>query len=759
MILTDLNEQQIEAVTTINGPLQIIAGAGSGKTRVLAYRIAYLIEQGVKPWNILALTFTNKAAKEMKTRIADLLDEQSANEVRAGTFHSVFARILRTEASQIGYDSNFTIYDTDDSLSAMKQIIKRSTYNKDKEVYPNSILKEISIAKNSLITPSDYIANAISKFERIVAELYRPYQAFLKQNNAMDFDDLLLNTLLLLHKNKETLLKYQNRFHYILIDEYQDTNKVQNDIMYILAQARQNICIVGDDAQSIYKWRGADISNILNFSKYYPYCKVVKLEQNYRSTKNILAISDSVIKQNKNQLKKQLWTDNPEGEKIKLLNFNDDREEAQNIIRDIANKIEKQSLKNTAILYRTNAQSLALENACRLYNIPYIVIGGMSFYKRKEIKDVLAYLQILLNPADSISLQRVINEPPRGIGGTSIEKIDTFANSYSISFFDALNHIDKIDIKQKKTINNINEFRNLIKKHCELVRINSQPDHLIKYIENTGIIKYYKDIDTLEAQDRVRNIEQLLTDIFSYLSYQNTTLESYLEQTALITDIDVKDLNQDILTMMTIHSAKGLEYDWVYIVGMENDLFPLPSKVEDSIENKCGLLEEERRLFYVGITRAKKELTLSYCNTRYKFGNVFRPKPSSFLNEIDSELLLDVVGNTFLNDYKKPSYPDFKQSSEQIQSFNQANTYYSKKPYPVFDDMQHEDNYSQTPKNDPFASIMYKAGDMVKHNQFGLGKITAVSGLGDGLKLTILFKTAGKKQLIAKYANLEKLEF
>ncbi len=751
MILTDLNEQQREAVTTINGPLQIIAGAGSGKTRVLTYRIAYLIEQGIKPWNILALTFTNKAAKEMQTRIAELLDEQSANDVRAGTFHSVFARILRNEAHEIGYDSNFTIYDADDSLTALKQIIKKSIHT---ETHPNAVLKEISKAKNSLITPSDYIDNATSKFERTVMELYQSYQKYLKNNNAMDFDDLLVNTLLLFDKKYEILSKYQNRFHYILIDEYQDTNRVQYDIIYRLAQARQNICVVGDDAQSIYKWRGADISNILNFSKHYPYSKVVKLEQNYRSTKTILAAADSVIKKNKHQLKKYLWTDNPEGEKIKLLKFNDDKEEAQNIIRDIANKIGKRSLKDTAILYRTNAQSLAFENACRLLNMPYVIVGGMSFYKRKEIKDVLAYLQILLNPADSISLRRIINEPGRAIGPTTIEKIETFANMHSISFFEALNHIDKMDIKQKKTINNIIDFRYLINKHRELVKQNSSPEHLKTYIENTGIIAYYDDMATPEAQDRIRNIEQLLTDIFNYLTYPNTTLQNYLEQISLISDIDIKDLNEDILTIMTAHSAKGLEYDYVYIVGMEDNLFPLPAREDE--DNT----EEERRLFYVGITRARKELALSYCNRRQKFGEYLNTKHSYFLEEIESDLLLDEMENTFLYDNQRETFSNIRQPfvNQKQPFFAQRKPYQAKKSYPVFDDMQYEDNYSQVPKNDPFASIQYKAGDIVQHNQFGLGKITAVSGLGDGLKLTIAFGTVGKKQLIAKYANLIKVK-
>lgn len=741
MILDELNEQQIEAVTTINGPLQIIAGAGSGKTRVLTCRIAYLIEQGVKPWNILALTFTNKAAKEMQERIAKLLDEQSAKGIWAGTFHSIFAKILRIEANEIGYDRNFTIYDADDSLRALKYIMKARAVLK--EFKPNSILNAISTAKNAFILPAQYINNASSKFERAVAECYKPYQEYLKNNNAMDFDDLLINILKLLDK-QEILSKYQDRFHYILIDEYQDTNKVQYQAINQLAKHRQNICVVGDDAQSIYKWRGADISNILNFSNDYVNCKTVKLEQNYRSTKNILAAADSLIKNNKQQLKKHLWTNNETGEQIKLFKFYDEKEEAQNIINSIINKNGSSSLKEFAILYRTNAQSLAFENACRMYNLPYIVVGGMSFYKRKEIKDVLAYIQILVNPNDNVSLLRIINEPPRGIGETSIDKIEMFANNNSISFFNALLYIDKINIKQGKTIQQIYKFKELVNKHTEFVKQNVSPEHLVKYIENTGIIDYYNEIDTAETKDKIRNIEQLLTDIIDYLSTEpNRTLQDYLEQVSLIADIDSKDLTEDRLTIMTAHSAKGLEYNYVYIVGMENDLFPLSSSKEQ------GEIEEERRLFYVGITRAKKELILSYVDTRFKYGQHFHNTPSFFLKEIDKELLLDEIENTFLYDNQKKHFSDI--------NYYSPNNFRPKKQFPVFDDMQYKDNYSQLPEYESLSNSPYKVGDVVQHNQFGEGKITGTSGFGDSLKLTVFFGNIGKKQLIAKYANLKKL--
>ena len=750
-ILDGLNENQKEAVTTINGPLQIIAGAGSGKTRVLTHRIAHLIEQGIKPYNILALTFTNKAAKEMKHRIAQLVDEYNAERIWAGTFHSIFARILRYEASEIGYDNNFSIYDTEESLTVLKKTVF-TNIDISKETKENAVFSAISSAKNKLILPDKYAQNATTNFEKIVAECYREYQAQLLRNNSMDFDDLLVNMLRLLHI-PNILAKYQDKFHYILIDEYQDTNKVQYSAINELAKHRQNICVVGDDAQSIYKWRGADITNILNFGKDYPYCKVVKLEQNYRSTKNILAAADSVIKHNKNQLPKHLWTENDDGEKIYLMKLQNDRVEAKNVVDIINNKYrEGEKLNQFAILYRTNAQSLVFENACRMLNLPYIVIGGMSFYKRKEVKDILAYLRLLVNFKDDNSLLRIINEPPRGIGGVTVDAVVNFARKNRLSLLESLKIATSEQVITKKPATQIDKLSHLFEKHIQLVRENASPEHLVEFIQQTGIIDYYKEIDTDDANDRLANIEQLLTDIISYISNDSLgdsfnenserNLQSYLEQVSLISDLDAKELAEDRITLMTLHSAKGLEYDNVFIVGLENNLFPLTSssKFVDDIE-------EERRLFYVGVTRARKTLTVSYCENRMKFGQFHQNSPSIFLKEIEPDLLEDVMGNTFL--VRKRNFDSVLSNNQKMPSPKKS---FPKENYSQIDDFSDDDNYSQLPETvDGF-----RIGDVVKHSSFGVGKILDISGFGDKQKITVHFSTVGRKQLLLKYANLEK---
>lgn len=744
-ILYGLNEKQVEAVTTINGPLQIIAGAGSGKTRVLTHRIAYLIEQGIQPYNILALTFTNKAAREMQSRIAQLVDEFNAKRIWAGTFHSIFARILRVEADKIGYDRNFTIYDQEASLRALKTVMKR--LNIPKETKENAVASVISSAKNMIILPDKYGTQASSKFEHTVAECYRSYQAYLLKNNAMDFDDLLVNMLRILHI-PELLAKYQDKFHYILIDEYQDTNKVQYSAIKELAKHRQNISVVGDDAQSIYKWRGADITNILNFENDYPYCKTVKLEQNYRSTKNILGCADSVILHNKQQLHKHLWTDNPDGDKVKLMKFYDDREEA-NTVASIINRryIAGDQLNQFAVLYRTNAQSLAFENACRAYNLPYIVVGGFSFYKRAEVNDVLAYLRLLVNPRDDGSLLRVINEPPRGIGAASIEEIRNYADRKSMPMYDALYFADDYITKRKQTAIQAKRLYNIFQKHRQLVIDNAEPEHLIEYIQETGITDYYKEIDTDEANDKLRNIEQLLTELFNHIrDAEGRTLSTFLEQVSLISDLDAKELAEDRITLMTLHSAKGLEYDNVFIGGLEQELFPLTSARMRDDE------EEERRLFYVGITRARKNLVITYTENRLKFGSIQRMLPSLFLREIDEEFLEDVTGNTIL--IKKRQYQDLH--INQVKS-----SIPQKKQYPAFDDMQYSDNYSQIPTKPSYPSAgsnAFRTGDVVKHDSFGVGKIVMISGMGDNLKATIQFANVGRKQLLMKFAKLQLVE-
>jgi DNA helicase-2/ATP-dependent DNA helicase PcrA len=731
--------------------LQIIAGAGSGKTKVLTHRIAYLIEQGVNPYQILALTFTNKAAKEMRERIARILNSEDANKIWAGTFHSIFARILRMEAHQIGYDQSFSIYDVEDSQNALRRVFADNLIPKDTK--PNAIFSAISAAKNKLISPEKYSENASTQFEKVVAECYRLYQLYLLQNNAMDFDDLLVNTVRLFQQ-QEILAKYQDRFHYILVDEYQDTNKVQYITINQLAKHRQNICIVGDDAQSIYRWRGAEIQNILNFEKDYPNCKTVKLEQNYRSTKNILAIADSVISNNQNQLRKNLWTENEAGEKATLMKLSDGKSEAKTIIEIIKQlnltNPQENKLKQFAILYRTNAQSLEFENACRLAGLHYIVVGSMSFYKRKEIKDILAYLRLLINPKDDNSILRIINEPPRSIGASSVEIFMNYSKQNGIPIVKSLKFAESIFGQKKRSVQAMKLF-DLIEKHTNYFNEKAEPEHLIEYIEKTGILDFYREIGTDEANDRILNIEQLLTDIISFLKEDKSRdLQSYLEQVSLVSDMDAKELNEDRLTLMTLHSAKGLEFDNVFIAGMEGNLFPSSSC--RSLEDE----EEERRLFYVGITRAKKKLFLSYASGRLKFGYPVGNPPSMFLKEIDEELLEDKMGNTFL--VKKKSFESISHSLTK-----KANPLVKKTfpAYSEFNDMPYKENYSQIPEAEIIknaANKRLKVGDVVKHNSFGVGKIIGLSGNDADLKATINFNEIGRKQLLLKFANLEKFK-
>lgn len=740
-ILKGLNPEQKKAVETIDGALQIIAGAGTGKTLVLTHRIAYLIEKGIPPYKILALTFTNKAANEMKERIARLVNPQDAERIWAGTFHSIFARILKIEAEHLGYTNNFTIYDDDDSLKLIKQIAEFKDL-KDQKIQAKNVYSIISAQKNKLISPEAFLETATTPLYKQVAEIYRAYQNALHRNNAMDFDDLLVNTVLLF-KNKEILAKYQEKFNYILVDEYQDTNRVQYLAIRALAQQHQNICVVGDDAQSIYKWRGADIKNILDFEKDYPNCKTVKLEQNYRSTANILKAADSVIAKNTMQLRKTLWTKGNAGEKVKLMRLSDEKAEANRIITIIKEKllVEGKKISDFAVLYRTNAQSMSFEKVCRIHNIPYVVVGSVSFYKRKEVKDVLAYLRLLVNPYDAVSFYRVINEPPRGIGAKTVEKIEALqaenpeTDIINVAI-DAINNAQlngKIAEAASKLIGTILEYKKIL-----VESNNVQEDDVFNYIEKTGLLDYYREIDDEQSSDRLNNIEQLLNDITSYmvLSPENT-LASYLEQVTLISDIDTKEksMQDEVLTLMTLHSSKGLEFDTVFIPGVEMGLFPLLRNMELEEE------EEERRLFYVGITRAKRELFLSYVETRVKFGHFEKAAPSMFLKEVSPEVMVDLTGNTFL--IPKPKFDDLK---DMEQGFSDDSKF-------IFDDLNYQENYSQI-SNDKQG---FNKGDIVQHKKFGTGRIVDVSGTGENTKVTVNFSLFGQKHLLVKYANLQKL--
>ncbi len=731
-LLDGLNPEQRAAVETINGPVQVIAGAGSGKTRVLTTRVAFLIASGKQPEEILALTFTNKAAREMKGRIAQSLGGNISERIWAGTFHSIFARILRYEAEKINYKNNFSIYDSDDQLALIRGIEKEIGISTS-EFSPNNFQGFISRLKNNIITPEEFSRSARTIFEKHALEVYSLYQIRLRENNAMDFDDLLLNTLTLFNENKDVLAKYQKRFKYIHVDEFQDTNRPQYLIVQLLAKSQQNLFVVGDDAQSIYRWRGAEIKNILDFSKEYPYAKMIRLEQNYRSTSTILDAAHSVIMNNRNQIEKKLWTNNKKGELIKVITAEDDNAEADRV-RDTIYELKMSNnyhYNDIAVLYRTNAQSLLLERALRFANIPYQIYGGVSFYQRKEIKDAIAYLRLLINSNDSISLLRVINEPPRGIGKVSINHLIEYSNEKHISLFESclLQDEDPNLVKRPKLA--AKQFATLVHSYQELLVDNSLESIIPAYLNETGLLQMYQEIDTPEARDRLNNIENLITDIIRF-ARENPTLSlgDYLQQISLLTDFDTSDLSDNRVTLMTLHTAKGLEFPIVIITGLENGLFPI-AKAENSPEE----LEEERRLFYVGLTRAKERVFLSYAKRRSRFGEYQSCMPSNFLLEIGKEYLnwKDIYNNIHS---KVQSHKDTLPRTHQH----------------YFDDEQKQNYYSQIPEDNSF-----HIGERVSHSHFGEGKIIAIFGSGESTKLTIDFPSVGRKQLMAQFAKLEKL--
>lgn len=737
-----LNPEQLKAVEHINGPLLIIAGAGSGKTRVLTSRIANLIQSGVEPWKILTLTFTNKAAREMKDRIANILSIEQSERIWAGTFHSVFAKILRIESDKFGFTSNFTIYDSEDQLSAIKSVMNRLNITQQ-NISPKAVRSVISDAKNQMINSIEFAQSAETGFQREVSKIYKEYSNYLKENNSMDFDDLLLYMYKLLTLSQEIKSHYQEKFKYILVDEYQDTNKVQYLILKELANSHQNICVVGDDAQSIYGWRGADINNILDFKKDYPYAKTIKLEQNYRSTKNILNAADSVIKNNKTKLDKKLWTDNVEGDLIELVECEDDRAEASRIADIIKTSNYKYS--EIAILYRTNAQSLALENEFRKNRIPYVVIGSLSFFKRKEVKDVLAYLRLIVNKNDNESILRIVNEPPRGIGKTSLDHLDNFAKVRGISLYESFASAELNMNLQKRAVTSSKSFIDIIEHYRNKIEDDPSFNNLKDYIDAVGLISMYLDIPTEDSQERLDNINQLLNDIEVFLSQSDElTLQDYLEQSALASDADEKEVGTDKVTLMTIHSAKGLEFKFVVIAGLEQGLFPLMRSDYAKEEE-----EEERRLFYVAITRAMHNLTLTYAKRRMKFGELSSQLISNFVYEIPSSLLKSnkkVINSKFGVTSKIPSDIFTNKNNKSIPlkdrfSVPQKNEYSQVSNY---------DNYSQVPSENDF-----HVGDIVSHSQFGQGKVNGIKGEGPRKQAIVRFDSVGRKMLMLKYAKLQ----
>src|SRR5580704_7821381 len=647
--LKGLNEAQKEAVLHINGPLMIIAGAGSGKTKVLTTRIAHLMNNGVDAFNILALTFTNKAAKEMKERVERTLGNTEARNLYIGTFHSVFARILRAEAHRLGYPNNFTIYDTDDAKSVVKTVINELNLN-DKHYKPSTVYNRISSAKNALVGPAEYANDYYIQQEDMrsqrpaIAQIFDAYVKRCRKNGAMDFDDLLLKFYELLKTFPESLSKYQRKFKYILIDEYQDTNPAQYEIIKLLGAMYENVCVVGDDAQSIYSFRGATIQNILQFQKDYDDVKVIKLEQNYRSTQNILHVANEVISNNKGQIEKRLFTENAEGEKIKLVRTLTDNEEG----KFVADTIQEQKLRNHfnnkdfAILYRTNAQSRAFEESLRRMAIPYTIYGGMSFYQRKEIKDFIAYLRVIVNPKDEESLKRIINYPARGIGKTSIDRAVLAANEQNIYLWEVLERATEFGYKAG-TLEAIENFVQMIRSFSSMLATKNAYDVAMHVGKQTNLVKELFSDKTTEGLARYENIQELLNSIKEFtempdedgvLEAETKTLGNYLQQITLLTDADDKDPNADTVKLMSIHAAKGLEFTCVFAAGLEEMLFPNAMAINTREE-----LEEERRLFYVVITRAKQKLWITYANTRYRFGSLVQNEPSRFIDEIPPDLL------------------------------------------------------------------------------------------------------------------------
>jgi len=752
--LSELNEAQKAPVIQKDGPLIVIAGAGSGKTRVLTYRIAYLMDQGVDPFSILALTFTNKAAREMKDRISKVVGQSEAMNLWMGTFHSVFARILRAESNKLGYPSNFTIYDTQDSERLISSIIKEKNLDKDLYKY-KQIRSRISTFKNNLITVNAYFNNPelrevdlMSKRPKI-GEIYKEYVDRTFKAGVMDFDDLLLKTNELLNKYPEVLAKYQDRFRYILVDEYQDTNHSQYLIVKALSDRHQNICVVGDDSQSIYSFRGANINNILNFQKDYDDVNLYRLEQNYRSTKNIVNLANSVIKHNLSKIEKSVWTDNDDGKKVLVSKMHSDAEEG----RFVANKIEEikmnSSLSNSdfAILYRTNAQSRAIEDSLRKRLIPYRIYGGLSFYKRKEIKDVLAYLRLIINHKDEESLKRIINYPARGIGQSTIDKLIFYSNEKNISIYESISSVDELNKTfNKGVLERLTKFYYLI----EMFKIENEKLNAFEICDlvfkKSGIIQELKRDFTPESITRIENIEELLNGTRDFIEGQveladaDTSLANFLQDISLATDFDINSNNEtDEVSLMTIHLSKGLEFTYVFIVGVEEDLFPSALSLNTRSE-----LEEERRLFYVALTRAEKQVLISYSLSRYRWGKIIDVEASRFIEEMDPEYL--EFNNNDLNFSKSNRVTTYKKHKERkpITNFN----LFKNKNLKNINNLGKISDFSK--KNNSL-----KLNQQVSHERFGLGIILEIEGEGKDKIASINFNGIGIKKLLLRFAKLK----
>jgi len=798
-ILEGLNKEQLEATTTTEGPLLIIAGAGSGKTRVLTHRIAYLInEKNVKPWNILAITFTNKAAKEMKTRIEGILGDDLSKDMWVGTFHSMCVRILRREIEKVGFNRDFLIFDTTDSKSVIKDCLKELNID-DKLFSEKFLMFEISKAKNNFIDVEAYTSKYANDYKMgKVAEVYKLYQSKLKSDNALDFDDIINITIKILKEFPEVLEYYNQKFKYILVDEYQDTNKAQDVLISLLSGDLKNICVVGDDQQSIYKFRGADIKNILNFEKRFPNTKVIKLEQNYRSTKNILKIANEVIKNNEGNVEKNLWTENDDGAKPKVFVANDEYDEANYVINELNHLRREEYFKYSdfSILYRTNAQSRVFEDILMREGIPYKVVGGQKFYERKEIKDVIAYLRVVCNPRDNVSLKRIINEPKRGIGKTTIDNLEKIANEKELSIFEIIENIGSYT--KTRADEKLKEFTKLIRNFQK--NTTSIENLTISILKETGYLSALELENTDESKSRIENINEFINVIIEFENENaDNTLADFLENLALVTDLDNVEEEQDVVLLMTLHTAKGLEFPVVFLVGMEEGLFPSRLSMMDELE-----IEEERRLCYVGITRAKQFLFLTCARSRTVFGSTSYSSPSRFLTEIPQELLDGKVekknkseymleeeeddfiynnyksnnylnseydsANRFGNSNKDSSYNPFESrgyndsgrtsydisvydnnSNSRLNKISASTAYIDKKQF----SFNSAESFLKKNKNNEVNLNDFSVGLQVEHKKFGIGTITKIEPEDDDLKVEINFEKAGMKRLMAKYANIK----
>ncbi len=763
--LQGLNESQREAVLHRDGPIMIVAGAGSGKTKVLTTRIAHLMATGVDAFQILALTFTNKAAAEMKERVTHILGNNEARNLYIGTFHSVFARILRAEADKLGYPRNFTIYDTDDAKSVVRTVVKEMNLD-DKHYKASTVYNRISNAKNSLITPEKYINDYGLQQEDmranrpLIGQIYTAYCNRCFKNGAMDFDDLLLKFYQLLITHPESLSKYQRKFKYIMIDEYQDTNTSQYQIIKLLGAMHENVAVVGDDAQSIYSFRGATIENILQFQKDYDEVKVVMLEQNYRSSQNILHVANHIIANNKGQIPKKLWTSNIEGEKIKLVRTATDNDEG----KYVADAIQEQKLRNHyhnndfAILYRTNAQSRGFEESLRRMNIAYRIYGGISFYQRKEIKDFLSYLRIIVNPGDEEALKRIINFPARGIGKTTIEKAVLFANQNNISMWNVLERAVEFGYKAS-TLEIINNFVIMIKMFQSELQKKNAYDLSILIGKNTGIVKDLFNDKTTEGLARYENLQELLNSIKGFTETPtedgellDKSLGSYLQQITLLTDADNDKGESDVVKLMTIHAAKGLEFQVVFVGGLEETLFPNAMAINTREE-----LEEERRLFYVAITRAKNRLWLTYANNRYRFGSLTQNEPSRFIDELPEERLdKSFSGGNMRNNqtnhwntFDKPKHPAYNQKHDSQPE---------KQAYLVSTPVIKIKEHVPSPDFAPSDTSNLQTGQKIEHQKFGFGDVIKLEGAAHNPVATVRFEYNGEKKIMLNYAKLRIVE-